>query len=187
MRAPALQIPPLLTRPMLLHALGHNRCTPQYNSNEMSSFSEPKTEKLIKGSSMEWAEYNKRQMSRIYPAGVRIDSSNYDPIPSWNVGSQIVALNYQTSCLQMHLNDGKYLDNGSAGYVLKPKALRVANNGFDPISGPYPAEEALNFSIEVMSASQLPKPGGSAKGEVIDPYIKVKVYGVPADCKVSIV
>ena len=38
MRAPALQIPPLLTRPMLLHALGHNRCTPQYNSNEMSSF-----------------------------------------------------------------------------------------------------------------------------------------------------
>lgn len=28
-------------------------------------------------------------MSRIYPAGSRVDSSNYDPVPSWNVGSQV--------------------------------------------------------------------------------------------------
>ena len=113
-------------------------------ANEMSSFSEPKTEKFIKGSAAEWAEYNKKQMSRIYPAGVRIDSSNYNPIPSWNVGSQIVALNYQTSCLQMHLNDGKYLDNGGAGYVLKPEALRKAGMQFDPMEGPFPREEQVS-------------------------------------------
>lgn len=35
-------------------------------------------------------------MSRIYPKGTRMDSSNYNPQPFWNVGCQMVALNYQT-------------------------------------------------------------------------------------------
>lgn len=35
-------------------------------------------------------------MSRIYPKGTRMDSSNYSPQPFWNVGCQMVALNYQT-------------------------------------------------------------------------------------------
>jgi len=154
------------------------------DANEMSSFSEPKTEKLISKAPTEWADYNARQMSRIYPAGLRIDSSNYNPVPSWCVGSQIVALNYQTSCFEMHLNNGKYLDNGCTGYVLKPEPLRVIGNGFNPMSGPYPAAEGVKFKVEVMSASQLPKPGGSAKGEVIDPYVKVELHGVPGDTKV---
>ena len=37
-----------------------------------------------------------RQFVRTYPAGTRIDSSNYDPIPLWNHGIQMVALNVQT-------------------------------------------------------------------------------------------
>ena len=35
-------------------------------------------------------------LSRVYPGGQRIDSSNYNPVPFWNVGCQMVALNYQT-------------------------------------------------------------------------------------------
>jgi Phosphatidylinositol-specific phospholipase C, Y domain len=60
-----------------------------YTHTTNSSFSEPKTEKLLKKSAADWVEYNTRQMSRIYPAGTRVDSSNYDPCPSWNVGSQV--------------------------------------------------------------------------------------------------
>ena len=37
-----------------------------------------------------------RQFVRTYPGGSRIDSSNYDPIPLWNHGIQMVALNVQT-------------------------------------------------------------------------------------------
>ena len=33
--------------------------------------------------------YNKRQLSRIYPAGSRVNSSNYDPVNMWNCGCQI--------------------------------------------------------------------------------------------------
>lgn len=40
--------------------------------------------------------YNKRQMSRVYPKGTRMDSSNYMPQMFWNAGCQMVALNFQT-------------------------------------------------------------------------------------------
>lgn len=40
--------------------------------------------------------YNKKQLSRIYPKGTRVDSSNYMPQLFWNVGCQMVALNFQT-------------------------------------------------------------------------------------------
>lgn len=43
-----------------------------------------------------WHSYNKRQMSRIYPKGGRVDSSNYMPQIFWNAGCQMVSLNYQT-------------------------------------------------------------------------------------------
>lgn len=33
----------------------------------------------------------------------------------------------------------------------------------------------------MISAQRLPKPGGSVKGEVIDPFIDISVHGIPAD------
>ena len=35
-----------------------------------------------------------------------------------------MALNYQTPGLMMNLNDGKFLENGGCGYVLKPAVMR---------------------------------------------------------------
>ena len=35
-----------------------------------------------------------------------------------------VALNYQTPGLMMNLNDGKFVENGGCGYVLKPAVMR---------------------------------------------------------------
>ncbi|CAM9840055.1 unnamed protein product [Ectocarpus sp. 4 AP-2014] len=149
--------------------------------NEMSAFGEPKTEKLLKKSPEDWVVYNARNMSRIYPAGSRVDSSNYDPVPSWNVGSQIVALNYQTSGTSMRLNDGKFRDNGECGYLLKPECLR-AGSPFHPEHGPFPPG-GITLTVQVVSGRQLPKPGGAQRGEIIDPYVVVSVHGLPSDCK----
>ena len=55
----------------------------------MSSFSENKMLSLSSSSSSEFIDYNKRQLSRIYPAGNRFTSSNYNPQTAWNVGCQI--------------------------------------------------------------------------------------------------
>ena len=149
-------------------------------ANEMSSFSENKTEKLMeKGLSAQWVDYNSRQMSRIYPAGLRVDSSNYDPVPSWCMGSQIVALNYQTDGIPMQLNDGKFEENGKCGYLLKPPCLLDRTQPFDIITGPFPNPETI--SITIISACQLPKPYASTKGEVIDPFVQLDVNGVEPD------
>ena len=64
----------------------------------MSSFVETKIEKLVRNKiqAAPFVVYSKRQISRVYPKGQRMDSSNYDPLPMWNAGSQMVSLNYQT-------------------------------------------------------------------------------------------
>lgn len=63
---------------------------------EMSSFDEKQAMTLLKESPIEFVNYNKHQLSRVYPAGTRFDSSNFMPQLFWNAGCQLVALNYQT-------------------------------------------------------------------------------------------
>jgi len=41
-----------------------------------------------------------------------------------NVCCRSVALNYQTPCIEMQLNQAKFQDNGLCGYVLKPDFMR---------------------------------------------------------------
>lgn len=69
------------------------------NHTEMSSFPETKAEKLFAAGPesvkmFNW--YHAVQLSRVYPKAQRVDSSNYNPLPMWNMGSQMSALNFQT-------------------------------------------------------------------------------------------
>lgn len=70
---------------------------------EMSSFVETKGMDTLKSAPIEFVEYNKKQLSRIYPKGTRVDSSNYMPQLFWNVGCQMVALNFQTLGMSIFL------------------------------------------------------------------------------------
>ncbi|XP_065844424.1 1-phosphatidylinositol 4,5-bisphosphate phosphodiesterase zeta-1-like isoform X2 [Oscarella lobularis] len=150
---------------------------------QMSSFSENKMLSLSSSSSSEFIDYNKRQLSRIYPAGNRFTSSNYNPQTAWNVGCQIVALNYQTDGEEMDLNNGRFQINGACGYVLKPEILRtpfsyVVFDQGDVIPGVLP----MLMKIKVISGQRLPKPPDSgAKGEVIDPFVVIDVHGIGED------
>lgn len=147
---------------------------------EMSSFSEGKTNTLLKKQPEDFIAYNKKQLSRIYPAGIRVNSSNYDPAPAWNAGCQIVALNYQTSDEAMMTNIGKFRENNSCGYLLKPQFLIDAEASFAPSKITTPR---IRLEVEVISARQLPKIDNNPRGEIIDPFVKVIVAGVDADCK----
>ncbi|XP_048859089.1 1-phosphatidylinositol 4,5-bisphosphate phosphodiesterase delta-3-A isoform X2 [Brienomyrus brachyistius] len=80
--------------------------------SEMSSFSENDALKHIKESGKLFVRHNSRQLSRIYPSGQRLQSSNYNPQDMWNAGCQMVALNFQTPGEQMDLNQGRFLANG---------------------------------------------------------------------------
>jgi hypothetical protein len=66
---------------------GSSSCT------QITSFDESKALKLATGEDrVNFVRFNIQQMSRIYPAGLRTNSSNYDPLPMWNVGCQVVMI-----------------------------------------------------------------------------------------------
>jgi phosphatidylinositol phospholipase C beta len=56
-------------------------------SFKMSSFAEPNALGYLKTQAIEFVNYNKRQLSRIYPKGARVDSSNFMPQVSNNIAS----------------------------------------------------------------------------------------------------
>jgi hypothetical protein len=100
----------------------------------------------------------------------------------------MVALNYQTSSEPMWLNYGKFRDNGGCGYVLKPLFMRQAPVTFNPFQESTYAVAAMSstvkkIDIEIISARQLPKPGGTTKGDVIDPFVTVNIHGLQCDTK----
>ncbi|KAM9364131.1 1-phosphatidylinositol 4,5-bisphosphate phosphodiesterase delta-4 isoform 2-T2 [Pholidichthys leucotaenia] len=157
------------------HARSHGQCY------EMSSFSESKAKKLAKEAGTDFVQYNTQQLSRIYPSGLRTDSSNYNPQEMWSIGCQIVALNFQTAGLEMDLNDGLFRQNGCCGYILKPEFMRDGNTQFSPEK----TEERqgyrpLRLSIQVISGQQLPKVN-QKEGSIVDPLVRVEIYGVPQD------
>ncbi|KAM4728983.1 1-phosphatidylinositol 4,5-bisphosphate phosphodiesterase delta-1-like isoform 2-T2 [Anableps anableps] len=148
---------------------------------EMSSFKEGKAMDLAEESANAYIRHNVEKLSRIYPAGSRTDSSNYNPVPLWNAGCQIVALNFQTVCTELDINQGRFLVNGKSGYVLKPAYMRDGATEFDPITltrGEWLQHKTLH--VMIISGQQLPKVN-KKKSSIVDPLVKVQIYGVPAD------
>ena len=92
---------------------------------QMSSFDESKAGQLINARSTadKFIKHNQQFLSRIYPKGTRVNSSNYDPIPLWLAGCQMVALNYQAQDKSVAFNRALFRANGQCGYILKPEPL----------------------------------------------------------------
>ncbi|XP_041662061.1 1-phosphatidylinositol 4,5-bisphosphate phosphodiesterase beta-4-like isoform X1 [Cheilinus undulatus] len=143
--------------------------------HNMSSFNESVGLGYLKTNAIEFVNYNKRQMSRIYPKGGRVDSSNYMPQIFWNAGCQMVSLNFQTPDLSMQLNQGKFEYNGSCGYLLKPDFMRRSDRMFDPFSEtPVDGVIAATCSVQVFSGQFL-------SDKKIGTYVEVDMYGLPTD------
>ncbi|XP_045463914.1 1-phosphatidylinositol 4,5-bisphosphate phosphodiesterase gamma-1 [Harmonia axyridis] len=151
--------------------------------NEMSSFPENKAEKLIcQQERLFFLRYHQHQFSRVYPKAQRYDSSNYSPINLWNCGSQMVALNFQTGDKAMQLNQAKFRDNGSCGYLLKPEFM--LRNDFDPFDRTtLVGVEPLKISITVIAARHLNK----SKRGTASPFVDIEVQGAPYDTGVKLV
>nr|UPI11531.1 phospholipase C gamma 1 [Mythimna separata] len=152
--------------------------------NEMSSFPETKAERLMcQQETAFFMKYHTKQMSRIYPKGQRIDSSNYNPVPFWNVGSQMVALNYQTPDKPMQVNMGKFKENGGCGYVLKPDFM------FDDTYNPF-VKKSLEKKVKptivmlrLIGARHLIKMGRGTTS----PSVEVEIIGADYDSGTKLV
>lgn len=136
----------------------------------MHSIGETKITKLVaeaEGQATLWREYNQHHMTRTYPAGTRVNSSNYNPILAWSMGCQLVALNFQTADSNLALNDGLFRQSDCCGYIVKPDSV---------MGGPKPSKKKIEISV--LGARCIPKPDGAKTGEVIDPYIQIDLHDV---------
>jgi len=138
--------------------------------SQMHSVSEKKLKRIVKKGQRYWSawiRYNENHMTRIYPSGTRLDSSNFNPLVPWSMGCQLVSLNFQTKDDFLFINDGRFRENGNCGYVLKPNVLLSRN------------EERVTTTklrIQVLWGSLLPKRLRKDKCNAIDPFVKISVY-----------
>ncbi|CAM2105142.1 1-phosphatidylinositol 4,5-bisphosphate phosphodiesterase delta-1 isoform X1 [Caretta caretta] len=164
-----------------VHFQGFDSATCPLAFYEMSSFTESKAQKLAQESGTSFIHHNIKHLSRVYPAGWRTDSSNYNPVDLWNVGCQIIALNFQTPGPEMDVYQGRFQDNGFSGYVLKPEFLRDKQSKFNPKSiteGVWWMRKKLQ--IKIISGQQLPKVNKS-KNSIVDARVTVEIHGVQRD------
>ncbi|KAJ7426461.1 1-phosphatidylinositol 4,5-bisphosphate phosphodiesterase gamma-2 isoform X1 [Willisornis vidua] len=142
---------------------------------EIRSFVETKAENIVKQKPVELLKYNLKGLTRVYPKGQRVDSSNYDPFRLWLCGSQMVALNFQTPDKYMQLNHALFSLNGRTGYVLQPESMR--SEEYDPMPNDSKRKLQMIMTVRVLGARHLPKPGRS----IACPFVEVEICGAEYD------
>uniref|UniRef100_A0A8C5FUB9 Phosphoinositide phospholipase C n=1 Tax=Gadus morhua TaxID=8049 RepID=A0A8C5FUB9_GADMO len=144
-----------------------------YTYKEVRSFVENKTPG--KSQTQKFLQYNRMALSRVYPKGQRVESSNYDPHPLWAAGCHMVALNFQTADKYTQLNSALFSLNASTGYVLQPEMMRF--DTYDPNSER--RQVKMNVVVRVIAARHLPKLGRS----IVSPFVEVELCGHTEDNK----
>lgn len=108
-----------------------------------------------------WQLYNCSHLTRVYPDGSRIRSTNYDAFPLWGAGAQLVALNYQTYDRELQCARGFFRMNGGCGYVLKPEPMRnraaLLDASVRPLLAPPPT--CTRLRLRLLCGRLLPKAG----------------------------
>ncbi|XP_048361248.1 1-phosphatidylinositol 4,5-bisphosphate phosphodiesterase epsilon-1 isoform X3 [Sphaerodactylus townsendi] len=146
----------------------------------ISSLNENAAKRLCRRYSQKLIQHTTCQLLRTYPAATRIDSSNPHPLMFWLHGIQLVALNYQTDDLSLHLNAAMFEANGGCGYVLKPPVLWEKNcpmyQYFCPLERDLDNMDPAIYSLTIVSGQNV-CPGNSTGS----PCIEVDVLGMPLD------
>nr|XP_055174702.1 1-phosphatidylinositol 4,5-bisphosphate phosphodiesterase zeta-1 isoform X1 [Nyctereutes procyonoides] len=167
----------IYTKAEKFRSFQHSRLYQQFN--ETNSIGETEARKLSKLKAHEFILHTMKFITRIYPKATRADSSNFNPQEFWNIGCQMVALNFQTPGLPMDLQNGKFLDNGSSGYILKPQFLRDSKTLFSPNKIPR-YSNPVTLTIRLISGIQLP-PSNHSSSNKADTLVILETFGVPND------
>jgi phosphatidylinositol phospholipase C delta len=113
--------------------------------------------------------FSKNHLCRVFPSWKALRNksfTNYDPVFAWSLGCQMVASNLHSADESLLVADGRFRQNGSCGYVLKPPYL------LDNISK---TESDQRWSLLIISGQNLPRPLRKASG-FASPLVKVSVY-----------
>lgn len=146
-----------------------------------SSLAETRFEKLKRDDPLSIIYQTHWRLIRMYPGGLRQDSSNPNPVYAWNHGIQMVALNYQNQDDMMPLCYGKFLDNGGCGYVLKPSYLIHAQQShYHPTNLNRRLDHPQILTMTIISSQFLAR-ANVKTSDIPDPYVLVSIHGLPCD------
>ncbi|KAL0572214.1 hypothetical protein V5O48_009749 [Marasmius crinis-equi] len=134
--------------------------------NILINISEPSISALLPNSLFHLIDNAKKHLHRVYPNGLRVTSSNMNPLRFWRNGSQIVTLNWQKYDKGMQFNEAMFV--GTPGWVLKP-------NHMIHTTGIYDVKRRVRLSAEIVGISGLPCPSGD-EGDSFYAYVRVKLF-----------
>lgn len=123
-------------------------------------------------------DHNLNYMCRVYPKNLRVQSSNFDPNTFWRRGVQMVALNWQTYDAHMQMNQAMFAAGTDAfGYVLKPDYLRKTRTKQGDFEHRVKLPRyKMKFSVQIISAQQLPRPANMSSQTPLNPFIEVQMF-----------
>lgn len=120
---------------------------------QVPSLNENTAKKLCRKSPLAVLSFTESNLMRSYPAGMRIDSSNFNPITFWAFGLQMAAINYQTDDMGSAINSALFEQNGSIGLIKKPAVMidrsHVMFGRFNPWEKEFDGLCAIDLTITV--------------------------------------
>ncbi|GLT64875.1 hypothetical protein SLA2020_373400 [Shorea laevis] len=145
------------------------------------SLSEGKLKKASSFPAIDVVRFTQNNFLRIFPKGTRFDSSNYNPLPGWMHGAQMVAFNMQGHGKYLWWMQGLFRSNGGCGYVKKPKILTQDDQVFDPKAE---LREKTKLKVKVYMGHGWRLDFKRSHFDCHSPpdfYARVGIAGVPAD------
>lgn len=148
------------------------------------SLSEQELEKAVITHGRKIVRFTQKNLLRVYPKGIRFDSSNYNPLIGWMHGAQMVAFNMQGYGRSLWLMHGMFKANGGCGYVKKPEFLLKAGDDievFDP-KAKLPVKTRLKVTVYMGEGWYFDfRHTHFDAYSPPDFYTRVGIAGVPAD------
>ena len=124
---------------------------------ETASISEGKVLSLLSSTRISALRaHHDKQLTRVYPLGTRVGSSNMSAttvLSCMQAGCQLVCLNYQTNDAGQQLNRALFRLNGGCGYVLKRPLLGLPDEHMDS------QHMSRVLELRILCAQHLHKPG----------------------------
>ncbi|XP_046688497.1 uncharacterized protein LOC124374291 isoform X3 [Homalodisca vitripennis] len=164
----------------------HSKQRPNSNHPcyQTSSLNENSAKKLCRKQPHALVAHTETQLVRTYPAGMRIDSSNFNPVIFWAFGIQMVALNYQTDDAASHLNAAMFEQNGRCGYVPKPPVMRdrahMMYRRFNPWEKEFDGLHSSHLILNLISGQYCcPIAPTTPPAPIV---VEVELVGIPVDC-----
>ncbi|GKY90668.1 hypothetical protein MPSEU_000040200 [Mayamaea pseudoterrestris] len=105
---------------------------------------------------------------RVFPSWREIHRkpcSNYDSVFAWALGCQLVSTNFHSTDENLLIAEGRFRQNGSCGYALKPSHLTESDSH---------ADHEQKWTFTVLGGYNLPKLDG--KSAAVNPMVKVSMY-----------